>query len=32
MSRQEVVRRGLIRNEIPLYGFSAPMPAADRRE
>jgi len=27
MPREEIVRRGLVRNEIPIYGFSAPMPA-----
>jgi hypothetical protein len=27
MPRDEIVRRGLIRNEIPLYGFSAPIPS-----
>jgi len=26
MSKEEIVRRGVIRNEIPVYGFSAPMP------
>jgi hypothetical protein len=26
MPREEIVRRGIIRNEIPVYGFSAPMP------
>jgi len=26
MPKDEIVRRGIIRNEIPVYGFSAPMP------
>ena len=26
MPKEEIVRRGIIRNEIPVYGFSAPMP------
>lgn len=32
MPREEIVRRGLVRNEIPIYGFSAPMPGGERRE
>ena len=32
MPREEIVRRGLIRQEIPIYGLTAPMPAGNQGE
>jgi hypothetical protein len=32
MSREEILRRGIIRKEIPIYGITAPIPQLPTEE